>query len=155
MWNQGIITKWRMSDKITSATWRRCNETSSWIPGGICRLILFSSLSTIFEVMSNKFMLEILESYSLGHHAEEEAAMMRADLFIIFLFIFLFFFSFHFFLLSLSLFCVSLISSKCVSGLPRLLIESDARSFQNSQYMYPPLLSFSEMTGTVFAKTSN
>lgn len=154
MWNQGIITKWWMSDKITSATWRQCNETSSWIPGGICGLILFSSLSTIFEVMSNKFMLEILESYSLGHHAEKESAMMRADLFIYFSLYFLVFL-FLSFLSYLSLFCVSLMSSKCVFGLPRLLIESDARIFQNSQYMYTPLLSFSEMTETVFAKTSN
>lgn len=89
-----------MSDKITSATWRQCNETSSWIPGGVWGLIFFSSLSTTYKVMSDKFLLEILGSYCLEYHAQKESAMMGAeDLFNYFALYFSSFFSLHFCLL--------------------------------------------------------
>lgn len=68
-----------MSDKIASATWRQCNETSSWIPGGVCGLILFSSVSTILKVMSDKFLPEIPWSDSLEYCAQNESTMMEAE----------------------------------------------------------------------------
>lgn len=65
-----------MTDKITSATWRQCNVTSFQIPGGVCVLILFSSLRTTLKVKSDKFLPEILWSDCLKYCAQNESTVI-------------------------------------------------------------------------------
>lgn len=117
-----------MSDKITSATWRQCDETSSWIPGGVWGLIFFSSLSEIFKETSDKFLPEILGSYCLEYYAQKETATMRADLFN--------YFSLYFSSLSFLLISVFSFSILCISCQVKLHLSYLGFSFKEMQEVF-------------------